>query len=218
LIEDEMPPAKHRTPVVPAKVKVALDLLFNDPNADLASAAVAVGMPTNRLRDQLKLPHVRRYATLERGAFIDSLCAGNPAALKDIRDKSLNSMARVAAIRQAEQMKADLDNPASGMLQQRHSPGLVVQIVNVAGEVTQTIGPPAPQPVIDVTPLSERAKVDLPGRWADRGPGGCASHTQVIQPFRGMSHDPHVNERICSRGVAAQSARRRDTLHARGLL
>jgi hypothetical protein len=64
-----MPPAKHRTPLVPAKVKVALDLLFNDPNADLASAAEAVGMPTNRLRDQLKLPHVpgampRRSAVL----------------------------------------------------------------------------------------------------------------------------------------------------------
>jgi hypothetical protein len=65
---------KHHTPAVPAKVKVALDLLFNDPSADLASAAAAVGMPTNRLRDQLKLPHVRRYATQERGAFIDA-CA-----------------------------------------------------------------------------------------------------------------------------------------------
>jgi hypothetical protein len=42
-----MPLAKHRTPAVPAKVKVALDLLFNDPNADLASVAAAVGMPTN---------------------------------------------------------------------------------------------------------------------------------------------------------------------------
>jgi hypothetical protein len=39
-----MPPAKHRAPIVPAKVKVALDLLFNDPNADLASAAAAVGI------------------------------------------------------------------------------------------------------------------------------------------------------------------------------
>jgi hypothetical protein len=61
------------------------------------------------LRDQLKLPHVRRYATQERATFIDSLCAGNPAALKDIRDKSVNAMARVAAIRQAELMKADMD-------------------------------------------------------------------------------------------------------------
>jgi hypothetical protein len=29
-----MPLAKHRTPIVPAKVKVALDLLFNDPTAE----------------------------------------------------------------------------------------------------------------------------------------------------------------------------------------
>jgi hypothetical protein len=157
-----MPNAKHRTPVVPAKVKVALDLLFNDPNADLASGAAAVDMPTNRLRDQLKLPHVRRYATQERATFIDSLCAGNPAALKEIRDSSKNAMARVAAIRQAEMMKENLDNPASGMLQQRHAPGLVVQLVNVAGEVTQTIGGQPPAPMIDVTP--EREALESPGR------------------------------------------------------
>jgi hypothetical protein len=147
-----MPPAKHRTPVVPAKVKVALDLLFNDPNADLASAAAAVGMPTNRLRDQLKLPHVRRYATQERGAFIDALCAGNAAALKDIRDNSNNAMARVAAVRLAELMKESLDSPGSA-LQQRHSPGLVVVIQN--GDGTQQIIPPAPAPMIDVTPERE---------------------------------------------------------------
>jgi hypothetical protein len=149
-----MPPAEHRTPVVPAKVKVALDLLFNDPNADLASAAEAVGMPTNRLRDQLKLPHVRRYATQERGAFIDALCAGNAAALKDIRDNSKNAMARVAAVRQAELMKETLDGP-QGALQERHAPGLVVQILNMDGSV-QTIGPPpSPPPMIDVAPERE---------------------------------------------------------------
>jgi hypothetical protein len=155
-----MPPAKHRTPAVPAKVKVALDLLFNDPNADLASAAAAVGMPTNRLRDQLKLPHVRRYATQERGAFIDALCAGNVAALKDIRDNSKNAMARVAAVRQAELMKETLDGPGSA-LQERHAPGLVVQIVNQVGEVTQEFGV-RPVPMTDVTP--EREALEPPGR------------------------------------------------------
>src|ERR1700722_1171912 len=125
-----MPPAKHRTPVVPAKVKVALDLLFNDPNADLASAAAAVGMPTNRLRDQLKLPHVRRYATQERAAFVEALCCGDPGALKEIRDTSPNAMARVAAIRQAEQLKSDLDNPARAAAGQQPAPGLVVIIQN----------------------------------------------------------------------------------------
>jgi hypothetical protein len=138
-----VPLAKHRTPIVPAKVKVALDLLFNDPSADLAKAASAVGMPTARLREQLKLPHVRRYATQERAAFVDALCAGNPAALKDIRDNSANSMARVAAIRQAEIMKLDLDNPARNTIQQP-APGLVVVIQNSDGMVQQL--PPAPPP------------------------------------------------------------------------
>jgi hypothetical protein len=155
-----MPPAKHRTPVVPAKVKVALDLLFNDPNADLASAASAVGMLTNRLRDQLKLPHVRRYATQERGAFIDALCAGNAAALRDIRDNSKNAMARVAAVRQAELMKETLDSPGSALLQQRHSPGLVVIISSPDG--SQQMIPPPPAPMIDVTP--ERETLEPPAR------------------------------------------------------
>jgi hypothetical protein len=150
-----MPNAKHRTPIVPAKVKVALDLLFNDPNADLAKAAAAVGMPTNRLRDQLKLPHVRRYATQERGAFIDALCAGNPAALKEIRDTSKNAMARVAAVRVAETLKDNLDNPSSGSAGQLHAPGLVVVIQSGDGRVQQMIPPQPPAPMIDVTP--ERA-------------------------------------------------------------
>jgi hypothetical protein len=78
-----MPPAKHRTPAVPAKVGARS--LSTDPTVDLTAAAAAVGMPTNWLRDQLKLPHVRRYATQERVTFIDALRAGNPAALKALR-------------------------------------------------------------------------------------------------------------------------------------
>jgi hypothetical protein len=67
-------------------------------------------------------------------------------------------MARVAAIRQAEQMKADLDNPQGGIMQQRHSPGLVVQIINGAsGEVERTIGGQSPAPMIDVTPIEQSA-------------------------------------------------------------
>ena len=34
----------------------------------------------------------------------------------------------------------------------RHSPGLVVQIINSVGEVERTIGPPPPGPMINVTP------------------------------------------------------------------
>jgi hypothetical protein len=111
-------------------------------------------MPTNRLRDQLKLPHVRRYVTQERGAFIDALCAGNPAALKEIRDTSKNATARVAAVRQAEIMKQDADNPASSAGAGQHfTPGLVV-IIQGPGAVTQMIPPPQPA-LIDVTPKEE---------------------------------------------------------------
>jgi hypothetical protein len=72
--------------------------------------------------------------------------------LKDIRDNSNNAMARVAAVRLAELMKESLDSPGSA-LQQRHSLGLVVVIQN--GDGTQQIIPPAPVPMIDVTPERE---------------------------------------------------------------
>ena len=61
-------------------------------------------------------------------------------------------MALVAAIRQAEQLKADLDGPGSA-LQQRHAPGLVVQIINQTGEVTQTIDAQPVTPMIEHVPI-----------------------------------------------------------------
>jgi hypothetical protein len=75
--------------------------------------------------------------------FISAATNQHPAALKDIRDKSANAMARVAAIRQAELMKADVDNPQGGIMQPRHSPGLIVQIVNQVGEVDANDRPAA---------------------------------------------------------------------------
>jgi hypothetical protein len=158
-----MPNAKHRTPVVPAKVKVALDLLFNDPTADLAKAAAAVDMPTNRLRDQLKLPHVRRYATQERGAYIDALCSGNVAALKEIRDTSKNAMARVAAVRQAEIMKETLDGPGHA-LQQAHMPGLVVIIESSDGHVQRVLAPPMPPLPLQIEGEAERVELESSGQ------------------------------------------------------
>jgi hypothetical protein len=118
-----------------------------------------VGMPTNRLRDQLKLPHVRRYASQERAAFIDALCAGNPAALKDIRDTSKNAMARVAAVRQAEIMKQDLDNPTrGGGIGQLNAPGLQIVIVQGNGQIERTVGQPMQ---IEHDPI-DRAELEPP--------------------------------------------------------
>jgi hypothetical protein len=98
-----MPEPKH---TVPKKVKSALNILFTDPKADLAVAAAAVGMPTYTLRRMLKLPHIRKYAYHERRALLDALCMATPASLKDVINNSENSMARVAAVRQVEALRA----------------------------------------------------------------------------------------------------------------
>jgi len=44
-----MPSARTRAPVVPAKAKAALEILFNDPKTDYAAAAQAVGISTHKL-------------------------------------------------------------------------------------------------------------------------------------------------------------------------
>jgi hypothetical protein len=43
---------------------------------------------TELLKKYLKMSHVRRYYAAERQAVSDAYCAGNPAALKAIRDES----------------------------------------------------------------------------------------------------------------------------------
>jgi hypothetical protein len=69
-------------------------------------------------------------------------------------------MARVAAIRQAEIMKLDLDNPARNVAQQP-TPGLVVVIQSADGRALQSI-PPAPM-TIEHDPFPERvAELEQP--------------------------------------------------------
>jgi hypothetical protein len=50
----------------------------------------------------------------------------------------------------------ELVEPSVGVRNIQHAPGLVVQIINQTGEVTQTIGGQPPAPMIDVTPDGTR--------------------------------------------------------------
>jgi hypothetical protein len=143
-----------KNPVVPAKVKVAFEIISNDPKASLQSAAEAAGLTTYRLRRLLKLPQVRKWIAEERRAQLDTICAANPEALRQIRDTSLNDVARVNSVKTLESLK-ELIDPSGPAALQRHSPGLIVQIINTAGEVTQEIGARPPPPLIDVTPERE---------------------------------------------------------------
>jgi hypothetical protein len=109
-----MPSAKKREPSVPAKVKAAVEHLFENPRADLAEAAKVAGITTYALRSAMMRPHISRYVWHEKRSRLELLCAQNPAALRDIRDNSDNSMARVAAIKTAEQLRVELSEPATG--------------------------------------------------------------------------------------------------------
>jgi hypothetical protein len=142
-----------KNPVVPQKVREAFRLLQDDPKQTLLTAAAAVGLNAYKLREFLNRPHVRRWVLDERRAQLDAINAGNPEALRRLRDTTENAMAAVGAIKTLEAMKELVDpTPGrAGVIQ--HAPGLVVQIINGAsGEVERTIGGAPPAPMIDVTP------------------------------------------------------------------
>jgi hypothetical protein len=140
-----------KNPVVPQKVREAFRLLQDDPAMTLQIAAAAVKMSTYKLREALQKPHVRSWIAEERRLQLDAICAANPEALRQIRDRSENDMARVNSVKTLETMK-ELVDPSARVGMPQHAPGLVVQIINQTGEVTQTIGGPPPAPMIDVTP------------------------------------------------------------------
>jgi hypothetical protein len=123
--------------------------MMNDPSIDLAKAAAAVGTPTYNLRRLLKLPHIAQWCRNERSAIITELCAGNMAAIRDIRDRGENQMARVAAVRQAEQLRQQ-DMVESGQLSGAALPG--IQIVVYTGQVETVVGG---LPMIEHEPLDE---------------------------------------------------------------
>jgi hypothetical protein len=143
---------------MPKKAKVAIALLFD--GADLAVAAKAAGYPSAaRLRDVLKLPQTRRWITERRTAEIEELCSGNFRALKAVRDEGENAMAKVAAVRLAEQMRVDLDAPGRQLGQHQQVPGLCIVIENRDG--TQ----------INVTPSPQQIEHEpLPGRGYEQAP------------------------------------------------
>jgi hypothetical protein len=120
----------------------------------LQTAAAAVGLNAYKLREALNRPHVRRWVLDERRLQLDAINAGNPEALRRLRDTSENAMAAVGAIKTLEAMKEIVD-PSVQAGTTRHAPGLVVQIINSDGRVAQTIGPPPALPMFDVSPGRE---------------------------------------------------------------
>jgi hypothetical protein len=149
-----MPPAKHREPIVPAKVKVAVDYLFTTPNSDFRSAAEHAGLTMKKLRSAMMQPHVLRWLLAEKQARLEAASAGNIGALLEVRDKADNSMARVAAAKSLEQM-LDAVSLQTGINRSPAQRGPGLQIVIMQGDGSQqVVAGPSPAPMIEVTPMS----------------------------------------------------------------
>jgi hypothetical protein len=150
-----MPNAKHSEPIVPLKVREAIEILLEQTVQDFPAAAKAVGLSTYQLRREMKKPHVLRYQRAEKQAKLEEVCLNNPKALAEIRDKGENQMAKVAAVRQSEAMRQAAAEETGGPRQSL--PGLVIVIEGPGGSV-RTIGPPIP-PMIEVEPGAAGASI-----------------------------------------------------------
>jgi hypothetical protein len=138
-----MPSAKKRPPIVLAKIKTAIGVLFEQSNYDLEAAAKAAGLTTYRLREEMKKSHVQKYMFSEKRALLEAICASNPRALATVRDREGgNEMAKVAAVKTSELMLAslaDVRNPAAA----HQAPGFVI-LIQTDGAPARIIEPQAP--------------------------------------------------------------------------
>jgi hypothetical protein len=147
-----------KNPQVPAKVKAAWQILQDDPAMTLQLAAAAVGLGTRQLRGALAAPHVKKWILEERRLLLETINAGNPEALRRIRDRTENDMAAVNAVKTLEGLK-ELVDPRVKAGATTHAPGLVVQIVY--SDRTEAIGP-SPAPPMQIEHDDERDAVEPP--------------------------------------------------------
>jgi hypothetical protein len=156
LEEPLMPPARNREPIVPAKVKAAVEYMFATPGADLQAAAKHVGLPLPTLRFKMTQPHCLRWVLQEKQARLEVASAGNVGALLAVRDYGDNAMAKVHAAKTLETM-LDAVSERTGInraVQQQRQPGLQIVIVQASGE-QQVVCGPAPAPLIEGTAVPE---------------------------------------------------------------
>jgi hypothetical protein len=155
-----MPPARKRDPIVPQKVRDAVDYIYATPGADLLSAAKHVGLTVYKLRFLMGQPHVVRWMLLEKQARLEAASIGNVGALLKVRDEGDNAMARVHACKTIETM-LDVTSEHTGIgrqIQQQRQPGLQIVIVQPSREKEVVCGPPATPP-IEATTESEAVRV-----------------------------------------------------------
>ena len=151
--------ARARRENIPAKVKTAITFMVEQ-KADYQAAALHAGITTWELRRSMGLPHVMRYAREQKQAALEKFCLGNAAALTEIRDTSLNSMARVAAVKAGEQLRIGIIEE-EGRAQKR-APGLSIVLIQKDGGQLVAFEPPQQQ-MLDVTPKPAAEPVPADG-------------------------------------------------------
>jgi hypothetical protein len=114
---------------VPAKAKIAIQFLLQQPKADLQAAALAAGIQSTKLlRHYLRRAEVQRYLREERKALLSSVVGGNILALKEVRDESANHNARVNAARALSLMENEMDDPGYANRHAPEAPGVTIVI------------------------------------------------------------------------------------------
>lgn len=105
----------------------------NDPDGrplNLGEAASAADVKPDVLRRWLNRPDFIAFLRGERRSMVAASCAGNPAALRRVRDTSQNPMAVVASVRTLQDIEAaeEVRAPVGS-----HTPGVTINIVNAGG-------------------------------------------------------------------------------------
>ena len=138
--------SRHKTPSVAPKIKASIEHLLHQERFDLAEAAKVGGITTERLRDDLNRPHVRKYLRDQRRTQIESVCVRNPVVLAEIRDRGKNDMARVQAIKVSEALRQHAIEEDGAGASTRPAPGLVIIVGQQPGERSVRIESRQPQP------------------------------------------------------------------------
>jgi hypothetical protein len=165
-----MPPARKREPIVPLKIRDAVDYMFATPGATLQTTAQHIGWTTRKLRFYMTQPHVLRWMLQEKQARLEAASSGNIGALLSVRDHGDNAMAKVHAAKTLETMLDTVSERTgiSRQVQQVRQPGLQIVIYSpVDGSKRVVCGPP-PAPLIEATPAPEgEPELAIPSGDAD---------------------------------------------------
>jgi hypothetical protein len=144
-------------------IKYLIMGLDGDPDGkplDLIAAAKAAGLTPYVFRRYLDQPRVISYLRRERRTFREAICAGNESALRDIRDRGENDMARCKSIALLEEI-GDGDRAASPV----DAPGITISIHHHSDD-------PPRGPMINVTPTPAAPATPIEPSELPAGPAG----------------------------------------------